>query len=41
MAKAKTFGVNNFIKKTNKKRPGRHSKKYKKAKFSKGQGKPS
>ena len=33
MAKAKTFGVNNFIKKTNKKRPGRHSKKYKKAKI--------
>ena len=41
MAKAKTFGVNNFIKKTNKKRPGRHSKKHKKARFSKGQGKPS
>jgi|TARA_R110000796_G_scaffold56031_1_gene130147 hypothetical protein len=36
-AKSKTFGVNNFIKKTNKKRPGRHSKKHKNV--YRGQGK--
>lgn len=41
--KSKTFGVNNFTKKTRKKRPGRHSKspnkRYSK-KQSVGQGKP-
>jgi len=40
MAKAKSFGVNDYIKSRRKKRPGRHSKKHKKARFSKGQGKP-
>ena len=38
VAKSKTFGVNNFIKTTNRKRPGRHSKKHKK--INRGQGKP-
>jgi hypothetical protein len=41
MAKAKSFGVNDYIKSRRKKRSGRHSKKHKKARFSKGQGKPS
>jgi len=41
--KSKTFGVNNFIKKTRKKRPGRHSKSPNKSYTKKariGQGKP-
>jgi len=41
--KSKTFGVNNFIKKTRRKRPGRHSKSPNKSYTTKariGQGKP-
>ena len=43
MAKKKTFGVNTFIKRKRKKRPGRHAKSPNKSytkKPSRGQGKP-
>ena len=38
--KAKGFGVNNFVVRKRIKSKGRHSKKHKKARFSRGQGKP-
>ena len=40
MAKKHSSGVSTFKKNTKIKRKGRHSKKHKKAKFSRGQGKP-
>jgi hypothetical protein len=41
MAKKHSIGVSTFKKNTKIKRKGRHSKSHKKAKFSRGQGKPN